>query len=234
MITGAGGILLGALIASLVWAVPVTADRNDKREVIAELRGQLGKARQEADYAQGEVEELTEELQKSRRQIDLLSAEGEVPDFTGRTAHEARKLAEPYEWEIKVKKQATDDAKPGVVIAQSVPEGKKLSRGRSITLTVAEEPPPEWETVASFSGNGAMNTDEFKLPAGKARVSYNFTGDSNTIIELIDPNDPLGGDLLLNEIGARSGTTRVYQPPGIYYFEIEGEGPWTVELQVFG
>lgn len=156
-----------------------------------------------------------------------------MPDFTGRTAHEARKLAEPYEWEIKIKKVSTDEAKPGVIVAQSVAEGKKLGRGRSIVLTVAQEPPPEWETIASFSGTGAMNTDEFKLPAGKARVTYTFTGDSNTIIELVDPKDSLGGDLLLNEIGARSGSTRVYQPPGVYYFTIEGEGPWTVELQVF-
>lgn len=38
-ISGAAGLLAGALLAGLVWAVPVTADRNDKRDAIDELRG---------------------------------------------------------------------------------------------------------------------------------------------------------------------------------------------------
>lgn len=227
------GLIVGAALTGGLWAVPVTVDRSEVRTERDELRAELEEESERADEAEDESAELAEELDQARERIELLGAKGEVPDFTGRSISEARDLAEPFAWEIGVKKQATDKAEPGTVIVQSVAEGKKLARGRSILLTVAQEPPPEWETVASFSGNGGMNTDEFKLPRGKARVVYNFSGDSNTIIELVDPKDSFGGDLLLNEIGARSGSTRVYQPPGTYYFRIEGEGPWSVELQVF-
>jgi hypothetical protein len=40
------------------------------------------------------------------------------------------------------------------------------------------------------------------------------------------------GDLIVNEIGPYSGTSRLYGKSGTYYLDVDG-GSWTIEVQVF-
>jgi PASTA domain len=192
----------------------------------------------ERDDLSARLDDLTERADKAEAKIKRLTAKAPAPDFTGRDADSARAadVVADLDWNLKTREQPTDEASPGTVIAQSVSKGRVLKSGATITLTVAKKPPPKpptWVTIASFSGNGSQKTDEFKIPQGlKTRLSYNFVGDTNTIIELADPGgDPLSGDLLLNEIGSRSGSTRIYDP-GRWYLDVEG-GTWNIDVQVW-
>jgi hypothetical protein len=119
------------------------------------------------------------------------------------------------------------------VIAQSPREGKVLKAGRSITLVVARKAPPkpkQWITIKTLTGDSATKTDEFRVPSGyKARLKYSMPQDSNNAITLYKaPNEY--EDLLLNEIGPQSGTTRLYQK-GTFYLDVMGA--FDIQVQVF-
>jgi hypothetical protein len=200
--------------------------------------GELNQVASERDDLQEQLDELTERAETAEATVKRLTAKAPAPDFTGRDIDGAMEadVVSDLGWNVKTRQKPTDEAKPGTVIGQSVKEGRILKAGGSITLTVAKKPPPkppEWVTVASFSGTGSKKTDEFTLPRGlKARLSYQFVGDTNAIISMADPGgDVLAGDLLLNEIGSRSGTTRIYDP-GRWYLDVDG-GSWNIQVQVF-
>jgi hypothetical protein len=129
-------------------------------------------------------------------------------------------------------------ASPGTVIAQQFAPGRRLDRGASIRLTVAGKAPPkpkQWVTTYSTSGAGAKRTGEFTIPSGqKVRVRYTFVGDVNDTLHMTKPEegDDSFGDLIVNEIGPYSGTSRLYGKSGTYYLDVDG-GSWTVEVQVF-
>jgi len=189
-----------------------------------QLREDLGAANERADTAEARITELT--------------ARAEVPDFTGKQAGRAHgnRLVEEIGWEIKTVQQVSTAAAPGVVLRQAPKAGKLLKRGQTITLIAAKEPPPkppQWVTIASFSGSGEKRTDEFRIPKGlKARIAYTFTGDTNASMWLKRPSDDeFGGDLLFNEIGDFADSTRIYDS-GTFYLEI-GTGNWNADVQVF-
>ena len=193
----------------------------------------------------GERDQLREDLDGAKRRADAaearikeLTARAEVPDFRGKQAGLAHDndLVDDIGWEIKTVQQVSAAAAPGIVLTQSPKPGKMLKRGQTITLVAAKKPPPkppEWVTIASFSGAGEKRTDEFKIPSGlQTRISYRFTGDTNAFMTLKRPgDDEFGGDLLFNEIGDFADSTRIYDS-GKFYLEV-GDGNWAVDIQVF-
>lgn len=94
--------------------------------------------------------------------------------------------------------------------------------------------PKAWRTIFKVSGQGSKRTNEFRiLPDRKTRLTYTFTGDTNAILDIKSPTGgEYSGDNLLNEIGDRHGSTRLYGKDGMYYLSVDG-GAWTVKVQAF-
>lgn len=144
-----------------------------------------------------------------------------MPSLTGASAGdaEADDTVRTYNWKIRTVSEISDQ-EPGTVTGQSPKEGAKLASGRSITVRVANKAPAKpktWVSILSLQGQGSKRTDEFRIPDGvKVRVKYSFSGDSNDIIQIKDPDegDDSFGDLVINEIGPKSGTTRLYGAAG--------------------
>lgn len=198
---------------------------DDERAKSRDLGDQLTDARSKLNASESK-------LKAADARIAKLTAKGEVPSFVGGTVDDAEAIAADYDWVVKTRTQPSDRPR-GEVISQFPVEGRTLRRGRSITLVTAVPRPKAWRTVRSFSGSGSERTDEFTIPSGKVRLKYSFSGDTNAILTLHSPgDDEFGGDLLLNEIGDRSGQTRLYDAEGEHYLEIQG-GSWSVEVQAF-
>ncbi len=85
-------------------------------------------------------------------------------------------------------------------------------------------------TITTLSGDSSTKTEEFTIPAGtKARLNYSMPQDTNNAITLYQaPNEYI--DLLLNEIGPKTGSTRLYQT-GTFYLDVSGA--FTIDIQVF-
>jgi hypothetical protein len=230
-------LLVGVGIGGASASDQAQLDKLDRQ--LADVRGELRETRGELERTSGQLGEATDraddlqaELDDANATVKRLSAKGEVPDLTGGTVSDAEDAVTDFEWKIKTVSRATSDAKPGTVIAQVPREGTVLRNGRSVTLTVAKKPPPSWKTIFSFSGSGSRKSDEFRVPDGKVRISYAFTGNTNAILEIGVPGDEFGGELLLNEIGDYSDTTRVYGHAGQRFLDVEG-GSWNIQVQVF-
>lgn len=170
----------------------------------------------------------------SGSRIRALTAKGEVPKLAGKTMEEIQPLIEEFRWTVARSSQVSG-ATPGTIVGQSPPAGTVLKAGKEIKVVVAKPAPPSWKTFLTLSGSGSKRTDEFTIPEGKkVRVQYTFGGESNDTIQVKDPGagDQDFGDLIFNEIGAKSGTTRLYGAGGSRYLDIDGDS-WTIEVQVF-
>jgi hypothetical protein len=205
-----------------------SAKLNDARRDLRQTNERLDTAERRSDRLEADNADLADKLRKA-------TAKAPLPNFVGDTVVAAEQDIEDLgtHWDVVSQRQVSS-AEPGTVIAQAPSEGTVLSRGRRITLTVAKEAPPSWKSIFAVSGSGSKRTDTFRIPSGaKVRVSYSFTGDTNAILSVVEPGDSeFGGDLLLNEIGDYSDTTRLYDKAGEYYLDIQG-GSWTVDVQVF-
>ena len=225
-------LVLGAVIGFLVGDDRAQTDRERARADAAE--SELASVAEQRDELETRADQAEERASELREEVKRLSASGRVPSFVGEDAAEAdaHELVDSYGWKIETTTEVSDQ-EPGTVISQSPPEGTELDYGREITLVVAKEPPPEppqWVTVATLSGGGATKTDEFRIPPGsRARLSYNMPDDTNNAITLYRPPKRYI-DLLLNEIGPQSGTTRLYGS-GTFYLDVTGS--YTIEVQVF-
>lgn len=210
---------------ALLLGMGIGAAAVDNAEELAAVKDDLSAQTAKADAMEEERDDALADLERA-------TAKGEVPSFIGDYVEDAETSdqVEQFGWKIDATKEPSDKT-VGTVIEQSVPEGKVLGRGRTIALTVAVEPPKQWTTIFEESGAGSKRTDEFRIPPGKARINYSFTGDTNAILWLNTPGEEFG-DGLLNEIGDYSDSTRIYDAEGIRYLEIEG-GQWTVSVQVF-
>lgn len=205
-------------------------DSADSADPDRNLRSQLKTAQVDARSAERERDRSYEEIEQLKAELAKATAKGEVPDFTGGTLAEAESMAATYDWKIRTSKRATEDAEPDTVLAQRPKAGKTLKAGRPIRLTLAKKPPPkpkQWLTIAEFSQPG--KTNEFEVPDGKVRLAYDMPGPDNNAIELYQPPNEYV-DLLVNEVGATSGETRMYEP-GTYYMNITGGG--TIRVQEF-
>jgi hypothetical protein len=221
--TLAVSLLLGA--GSGAAGADNTAEVEAANDKIAATETKLRAESTRADDAESERDEAFADLKRA-------TAKGEVPSFVGDSIDDAHasEIVEQFGWKIASTKEPSDEA-VGTVLGQSIPAGDILKRGQTVTLAVATKRPKQWTTIFEESGAGSKRTDEFRIPAGKARISYTFTGDTNAILSLNTPGDEFG-DTLLNEIGDYSDSTRIYDAEGTRYLEIQG-GQWTVAVQVF-
>jgi hypothetical protein len=79
-------------------------------------------------------------------------------------------------------------------------------------------------------GASSTKTPEFTVPSGaKARLVYSMPEDGDNAITLYQAPDEYV-DLLLNDIGPQSGSTRLYRP-GTFYLDVMGA--YTINVQVF-
>jgi len=225
-----GGLVLGLLIGGAIGggiAADTQTQLDDTRADLTATRSDLSDAREASANLRSDRADLAAQLKRA-------TAKAEVPSLTGGTVEDAQSKIEDLgtDWNVRARSQVSNEPE-GTVVAQLPTEGTILRRGRSVTLLVAKPAPPSWKTIYTVSGSGSKRTDTFTIPAGlKIRVQYSFSGDTNAILSLNKPGDELEDDLLLNEIGDFSDTTRVYDKSGRYYFEIEG-GSWNVSLQAF-
>jgi hypothetical protein len=190
---------------------------------------------EERDALKTKVDDAGSRADVAEAAVEKLSAKGEVPDFTGDDVDAARDddLVDELDWKIRTVPTVTTSARPGTVISQRPREGKVLKSGRSITLTVAKKPPPkpkQWVTIQTLQGDSSTKTEEFRVPSGaKARLVYDMPQDGNNAITLYQaPKEYV--DLLLNEIGPQSGSTRLYEP-GTFYLDVAGA--YTIQVQVY-
>lgn len=212
----------------------------------AELEREVGMASRRANYAETRIAELTKARNSAVRRADEAEAEaqritarGEVPSFQGQTVDGARErsVLDDFDWRI-TQQSRVSGAEPGTVIAQRPRPGSTLNRGGTINLVVAKKAPPkpkQWVTIYSLTGTGSKRTGEFRIPGDKkVRVKYSYGGDSNDTLQLKTPEegDDSFGDLIVNEIGPYTGTTRLYGKSGTYYLDVDG-GSWNIEVQVF-
>jgi hypothetical protein len=225
LIAGAGIGAAGGVPQEQLDTQTARADRAESRVSAAE--GDRDDLRAQLADAESRVESLSE-------QVEALSAQGEMPSFVGDDIDDAQTddAIDMYDWDVKTRRVISDEP-AGTVIGQSPKEGRTLKAGRSVTLTVAKKARPKpkrWVTIKTLSGGGATKTPEFTIPSGaKARLLYNMPDDSNNAIELYQaPSEYV--DLMLNEIGPQSGSTRLYDS-GTFYLDVTGA--YTISVQVF-
>jgi hypothetical protein len=194
----------------------------------------LKKVSAERDTLRTDLSTERDRTAELAERIKTLSAKGEVPAFVGEDLSEAEgaEQVSAYDWQVKTVRQVSERS-PGTVLSQRPSEGTTLKAGRSITLTVAKKAPPkpkQWLTIKTLQGASSTKTPEFTIPAGaKARLMYSMPQDSNNAITLYQAPDEYV-DLLLNEIGPQSGSTRLYQS-GTYFLDVTGA--YNIDVQVF-
>jgi PASTA domain/Protein of unknown function (DUF2510) len=222
-----------ALSALLGIAIGAAANTNQTvQDQLDSAKRDLSTARAAQQRAESRLSTARSNVATLGSQIKDLTAQGKVPDFTGRTLAQAQTLSRAYAWNLKTT-QAPSSAKEGTIIAQSVDSGTVLDRGQSITVTLAFPPPKQWTTIQSFSGSTDQKTNEFQIPSGKVQMAYSFGGNVNDIVDLLHPGQPsFAGDNLVNAIGSKSGTTRIYAHPGTYYLDVSGSN-WSIQIQEY-
>jgi PASTA domain len=215
------------LVVALLVGIVLGAGGADNSAELEAVESDLAAEIARADGLQQERDEVIADLERA-------TARGKVPLFVGDYIENAQgsEVVERYGWDVRVTEQPSDEP-VGMVLAQSVPEGRVLDQDQSIRLTVAKKRPKQWTTLFGQSGAGQTQTDEFNIPGGtKVRVLYSFGGSSNSVLELMKPGDDLGSQLLVNEIGSHEGTTRVYDAEGTHYLQLMGDS-WSVQVQAF-
>ena len=109
----------------------------------------------------------------------------------------------------------------------NAPETEKVVTEEVITEKVTEEAKPvvkQWVSIVELEGNANKNSDTFRLTGGKARITYNFTG--NTMIGAIyvmrEGTDLMedGGipEVMVTEAGEDS--TIIRKSAGEYYLQV--------------
>lgn len=82
-----------------------------------------------------------------------------------------------------------------------------------------------------FSGSGTDTTDNFELVGGATIVDFEYSGESNFIVELLAVEGEDARDAgLVNKIGSTSGGTAVGVQPGTYRLNIDADGDWSITL----
>jgi len=185
-----------------------------------------------------EVEELEDDVadaenatEKAEDTITELTKVGKVPDYVGESWDGVS--GDEYDWQIgRVDKPVpVADMDPGTVLGQKPPAGTELGKGGKITLTVSTAAPRKWTAIKTMKcQGGTTKTDPFTVPEGRVRMNYTFGGSSNSVMTLYQtPAEYV--DLLVNDIGAVKGSTRMYVP-GEYYLELGGDS-CTVTLEAY-
>lgn len=88
----------------------------------------------------------------------------------------------------------------------------------------------DWlDNAASFSGSGQTVTDAFEARRFTT-FTYEHSGESNFIVELIDDDSGDSVDILANKIGETSGTTGAGLADGNYVMDVDADGDWSIEV----
>ncbi|PTL60069.1 Stk1 family PASTA domain-containing Ser/Thr kinase [Paraconexibacter algicola] len=241
-LTWLSAVVLAALLVGVAIGQTDTvlaADLSKARSVNTRLQADLDAERRRATDAERARDTAVAKADRALAEARRITARGKVPSFQGQDVDTARDRAvvDDFDWRV-TQRSSVSRAEPGTVIAQRPSAGRTLARGGTIELVVAKKPPPrpkQWVTIYSLDGAGSKRTGEFRIPGDvKVRVRYTFGGDSNDTLQLKTPEegDDSFGDLIVNEIGPFSGSTRLYGKSGTYYFDVNG-GSWTIEVQAF-
>jgi eukaryotic-like serine/threonine-protein kinase len=115
-----------------------------------------------------------------------------VPDVTGESEENARSALEAAGLTVETNQQESEDQEPGTVLAQDPAAGERVQRGSSVTITVAQAPPPvEIPDVIGDQGDAAQATLD---DAGfDVRVREQDTDSAEEDGVVIDQN-PAGGE----------------------------------------
>jgi hypothetical protein len=102
---------------------------------------------------------------------------------------------------------------------------------RSVTVQPSACPtPPPPGPATEFSGTGRTGlTKAFTLGAGPITFKGSHKGQGNFSVVLTGEGGQHEG-LLFNVIGAYTGTYRKIVTPGVYYLDVQADGPWTVTI----
>jgi PASTA domain len=232
----AAAAILGGLIGSAGGAATAAQEKErlesqlaSARDDVAERQESLQLTNDRLGEATLTIEELEERIAEVEDAFKTATARRPMPNLVGDDEDAALAIADEFGWDITVKEQSSEQP-VGTVLSQTPAPGTKMRAGAPFTVVIAKEPPPGWKDLKVWSGQGTLQTEEVNLPDGKVRLLYEFSGGTNAQIALYQRPKQFV-ELYLNEIGDRSGETRVYYS-GRYFFEING-GTWTVRLQVF-
>jgi hypothetical protein len=83
-----------------------------------------------------------------------------------------------------------------------------------------------------FTGTGDTITADFALNAEFVIVEYTGSGEGYYGIWLKDAATAENVDLIANEIDPVGGTTLADVGPGVYFYEIEAEGNWSITTRL--
>ena len=99
--------------------------------------------------------------------------------------------------------------------------------------TIAIKPVTGETTTTNITGRGDMVTGVFTATTSRAVMNYSVTnGGSNFMVNLCELNGRyMDSQLAANEIAPASGSSLVYLTPGEqYFFAIESDGNWSIDL----
>lgn len=104
----------------------------------------------------------------------------------------------------------------------------------SAPWTLLYEQPSPTATASPLPITQAMTGDAplgpFQMPAGLVSATFRHSGSRNFIAMLYHADGRLAA-LLVNKVGAYSGTTAERVTAGTYWLAVQADGPWTVTLK---
>jgi eukaryotic-like serine/threonine-protein kinase len=115
-----------------------------------------------------------------------------VPDVTGESEENARSALEAAGLTVETNQQESEDQEPGTVLDQDPAAGERVQRGASVTITVAQAPPPV--EIPDVVGDQADAAEATLDDAGfDVRVRQEDTDSAEEDGVVIDQN-PAGGE----------------------------------------
>jgi serine/threonine-protein kinase len=115
-----------------------------------------------------------------------------VPDVTGESEANARSALEAAGLTVEADQQESEDQEPGTVLDQDPAAGERVERGSSVTITVAQAPPPV--EIPDVVGDQADAAEATLDDAGfDVRVREQDTDSAEEDGVVIDQN-PAGGE----------------------------------------
>ena len=103
------------------------------------------------------------------------------------------------------------------------------TRAPTTTAAPTTTTPPEPRVVLEISGTDRKNSESFTITTGRFDVAWQYEGDSNFVVRLV--NESTGrGSLLVNRIDSGSDTTLVRER-GTFYLEVgPASGSWSITV----
>lgn len=115
---------------------------------------------------------------------------------------------------------------PSLLNFGSVPS----SRSSASSSYISRSSPTAAASPRTLSGSGKDITQNISIKSPFAIVKMSHTGRSNFAVWLKQAATGEGEDLLANEIGSYSGTRMAHLRPGEYFFDIDADGPWSLNV----